>query len=258
MHYNNGANMDTDGAFPVFVDKDIIGGTPGSTQVASWAQATTEEIKNVLEFAGLSMMDPLLDTKDQMKTAIFESEAVGTSALSDEAVTSAKITDENVLFRHLGGDSVDTFNIAPSAVKTAGISDQNVTPAKLSTAARTQLKIKAKSTITDTNGTIAELSWASLQPVGTWIKVTIDGLLQADQGEQSQILIKDETLTVLSYLLTRGAGAAGTTFVNGGASKIFKVAGNGSIFVDGTFTGGAYADDLTVSYEVIPTPIELV
>lgn len=107
MHINEGAGMITNPSTGLveFIDENLPG-TPGSTVLAEWGNALTFEFKALLEAAGLTLETSATEDRTngwhQLKTALFDSQALGTSALTDSAVTLAK----------LAANSVDTSKVS--------------------------------------------------------------------------------------------------------------------------------------------------
>jgi len=189
---------------------------------------------------------------DRDKAATIAELRVG--LLTALSITTAMLQDLSVTNAKLAQTAVDTNVMVDLCVTNDKMGAQVVTSDKIADSAKMQLKQKSESTVS--SGTSAALSWASGQPVGTLIRVTVTGKLITDGAGVALIEVDDETTTVLVYS-NQSTDATADLVHYGSASTIFKVAGNGSIIVKGTFSGGGSAGDMTVTYEVLPDLVEL-
>lgn len=95
MHRTTGSDYTTIGGLPNQHINQSLPGTPGTTIDGEFLNALQEEIKAILDEAGITIeTNPATDRSNgfhQMKDAIFDSAAIDTAAIKDDAITSAKI-----------------------------------------------------------------------------------------------------------------------------------------------------------------------
>lgn len=135
MHRNEGANMNLeDGTTYRFQDQDLPG-TAGSTAAAEWGNALTDEIANVISYAGLSLVATATEDRTagwvQLKTAIFLSAAMTSAGLAASAVTTTKIADGAVTSAQLGYGAVTSTKLGAGSVTEAAIGNREVTANKI-------------------------------------------------------------------------------------------------------------------------------
>ena len=155
MHRNEGANMNLEGAIPRFIDRNLPG-QPGSTAMAEWANAITDELINVLEEAGITYNSTAAEDRAQgwvqLRNAIFRSNKLGAPAIEGGSLT----------YFHLSTDTLYNQDLLPlfvrqlspgngelvlddEVIQTANIEDSAITTAKLDDGAVTSDKLGANS-----------------------------------------------------------------------------------------------------------------
>ena len=155
MHRTDAEGYTTIAGKRYFID-EALPATPGSIVGADWMNATQEELIGVILAAGLvPAASGSLDTKDQVKKSIFESQAIGTAALTAGAVTEAKIGAEAVTTAKIKALNVTAALLATDAVETAKIKALSVTEEKIGNLAITTGKIKDLAVTTAKIGNLA-------------------------------------------------------------------------------------------------------
>lgn len=95
MHRTTGSDYTTVGGLPNQHIDQSLPGTPGTKISGEFLNALQEEIKAILDEAGITIeTNPATDRSNgfhQMKDAVFDSAAIDTAAIKDDAITSAKI-----------------------------------------------------------------------------------------------------------------------------------------------------------------------
>jgi hypothetical protein len=130
-------------------------GTPGTVINAQWPNAIQEEVAHVIEAAGLTLAASGIADEtagwNQLKTAIFDSNAlgsgalaagaVGTSELAGKAVTAAKIADKTITSAQIANDAIGSNELQINAVNSGNITNSAVTESKIADGAISHYKI---------------------------------------------------------------------------------------------------------------------
>lgn len=153
MHRTTGDGNEVIGGKRQFVDQ-VLPGTPGTIVEKYWMNSAQEEICNVVEGAGLTLAsDGPSDTRDQLYTAIFQSQKLSANALEGSSVTNPKIALGAVTTNKIGVEQVTESRIGGSAVTESRLANGAVSTNKIVSGNVVRDHAKRESEITTTGWT---------------------------------------------------------------------------------------------------------
>jgi hypothetical protein len=228
--------------------------------MGEWSTSWIKECENILAKASMvpassSGTDPF----NQMAVAIFESAAIGNSALSDNSVDTPQ----------LASGAVTTNEIEDFSVSESKLQSTSVTQSKIEDGAVTKSKLNATEVIDDIKrlseagpytgaGLIPALSWNSGLPFGSLVQVMLSATIHTNGVNSGAVLSSDEDGTSIAPVALAVNNAADEVTATYGNSDVHSVTGTGIFNIIVSDIGVNFSiEDIQVTYVVLKTAVLL-